>query len=279
MIRWRHIIPAVGIALGALFCGGCIRPETPPVSDLGSAVAAAGERRLVPRTVELLEELAGIHLGKERYSARLEAAAGSDYSGSTAENDPRFNRLLEVELCTLMVFSAKPGETLEKRLSPVVREMLDFEQMVLWSKFDRLKGRPAGDGERGECVLALELTTGWEPARIGEFRFSSLPVPETWKRPAGSVGADLRAVLRTAAELLLLDPQGNAPDRAMTAAKLEELRIGREALAEHYLRDAEKAYAAAPGAETLARWRIAAARYIFETSVPRCLGMLKWKLD
>ena len=279
MIRWRHIIPACGIALAAVFCGGCIQPETPQVSDLGSAVAAAGERRLVPRTVELLEELAGIHLGKEQQSARLEAAAGGDYSGSTAENDPRFNWLLEAELCTLMVFSAKPDETLEKRLSPVVREMLDFEQRVLWSKFAWLKERPAGDGERSECVLALELTTGWEPARIGEFRFSSLPTPETWRRTAGSVGADIRAVLRTAAELLLLDPQGNAPDRVMIAAKLEELRVGRAALAEHYLRNAEKAYAAAPGAETLAQWRIAAARYIFETSVPQCLGMRRWKLD
>ena len=60
---------------------------------------------------------------------------------------------------------------------------------------------------------------------------------------------------------------------------METLRAARTALAEHYLRNAEKAYAAAPGAETLSRWRIALARHIFENVIPRRMGGEKWDLN
>ena len=277
----RHIAIGFCIALGAV-CGGCLRHEAPP-SDLGAACRAACDRRMVPRTVEQLEELAGIHLGRGQQAARLEAASGEDYSGNTAENDPRFNRMLEAELCSLMVFSSRQGETLERRIEPAVREMLCFEQRVLWAKFALLKPRPAEDRERRECILALELTTGWSPERIEAFDFSSLAVPRAMaKRSVGSGDAELgekvRTALRTAAELLLLDSQ-TAPERAMIAAKMEELRTARVALAEHYLRSAEAAHAAAPGAETLRKWRIAAARCAFEKSIPRCMGGDKWNLN
>ena len=59
-----------------------------------------------------------------------------------------------------MVLSLGQNETPEKRMEPVGREMLLFEQRVLWAKFAALKERPADDRERRECVLALELTTG-----------------------------------------------------------------------------------------------------------------------
>ena len=279
MMRLRHIAAVLGIALGAVAGGGCIRGGQAPVSDLGTACAAACERRLVPRTVELLEELAGIHLGREQQAARLEAAGRQDYSGNDAESDPRFNRLREAELCPLMLFSSRPGETLETRLEPPVREMLSFEQRVLWAKFALLKPRPAEDRERRECVLALELTTGWTPERIEAFDFSSLPVPEKGHRTVALYGENISALLRSAAALLLLDPHGAPPDRTSLAAKMDELAAGRVALAVHYLRNAEAAYAAAPGPETLAKWRIADARYAFEKSIPRCMGGDKWNLN
>ena len=262
----------------AAVCGGCFSTEPPP-SDLGSATQAACGRRLAPRTVELLEELARIRLGRERQALRLAAAGRTDYSGSTAENDPRFNWLLEAELCPLMLFSSRKGETPEEYMEPAVREMLLFEQRVLWAKFASLRPRPADDRERRECVLALELATGWAPERIEGFDFTSLPVPEAGKRTAALYGANISAVLRTAAELLLLDPQGTPPDRKLLAAKMDELSLGRKALALHYLREAEKAYAAAPGAENLEKWRIADARYIFENSIPRCMCGDKWDLN
>ena len=275
----RNIAAVFCIALGAVFWGGCIGREDTPISDLGTACRAAYDRRLVPRTVELLEELAGIHLGREQQAARLEAAAGEDYSGSNAENDPRFNWLLEAELCPLVVFASKSGETPEKRMEPVVREMLLFEQRVSWAKFALLKSRPADDRERRDCILALELTTGWTPERIEAFDFFSLPVPEDGMRTAALCGANITAVLHTAAELLLLDPQGTPPDRALLAAKMNELSVGRIALALHYLRSAETAYAAAPGPETLLRWRIADSRYAFENSIPRCMCGDKWNFN
>ena len=261
----------------AAFCGGCLSSDPPP-SDLGTACHAACERRLVPRTVELLEELAGIHLGREQRATRLEAAGRETYSGNTAENDPRFNWLREAELCPLMIFSSRQSETPEKRMEPAVREMLLFEQRVLWAKFASLQPRPADDRERRECVLALELTTGWAPARIEAFDLSSLPVPEPGHRTAALYGVNISAVLRTAAELLLLDPQGAPPDRKLLASKMDELCLGRRALAVHYLRDAEAAYAAAPDAAALEKWRIADARYILEHSIPRCMGGDRWEL-
>ena len=244
---------------------GCVSERPPEVSDLRTAVAAACERRLVPRTVELLEELAGNHLGRERLAARLEAAANDDCRGRTAENDPRFNWLLEAELCADMVFSV-PGETaLEKRMEPVVRGMLRFEQRVLWAKFALLKERPAEDRERRECVLALELTTGWEPARIEAFDLASLELPEPGSVTAKPVRGDASAALRPAAELLLIDPRESEAKRELIAARLAEIRSGRVALAERYLCDAEAAYAARRDAASLAAWRIARARCDFES--------------
>ena len=263
----------------AAFCGGCLRPDPPPASDFGAACHAAYERRLVPRTVELLEELAGIHLGRAHQATRIAAAARADHSGSTAGNDPRFNYLREAELCTLMIFSTRQSDPPEKRMEPAARAMLLFEQHVQWAKFALLKPRPADDRERRECVLALELTTGWTPERIEGFDFTSLPVPEPGERTAALFAVNISAVLRTAAELLLLDPQGAQIDRAALAAKMNEASLGRKALAVHYLRDAEAAYAAAPGPETLEKWRIARARYDFENSIPRCLCGDKWDLN
>ena len=278
MMSLRHIASLLCLAVLGAVCG-CRTGQDAPPSDLGAACRAACARRLVPRTVELLEELAGIHLGREQQAARLAAAGREDYSRNTAENDPRFNWLLEAELCPLVLFSSRTGETPEKRIEPAVREMLDFEQRVLWAKFDLLRSRPADDRERRECVLALELTTNWSPERIEAFDFSSLPVPEKGHRTVAFYGVNITATLRTAAELLLLDPQGTPPAPASLAAGMDELGAGRVALAVHYLRNAEKEYAAAPGPETLAKWRIADARYVFEKSIPRRMCGDKWKLD
>lgn len=263
----KRTIKVAAALFGVLvLAAGCVSECPPEVSDIRTAVAAACERRLVPKTVELLEELAENHLGRERLAARLEAASNDDCRGRTAENDPRFNWLLEAELYADMVFSA-PGETTpEKRMEPVVRGMLRFEQRMLWAKFASLKERPADDRERRECVLALELTTGWDPARIETFDLASLEVPERGGvGSAKAVRGDASASLRAAAELLLVDPQESEAKRELISAKLVEIRSGRVALAVKYLRAAEAEYAAKRDSASLAAWRIAKARCDFES--------------
>ena len=63
MRSWRVIVFGLVLA-GAAHWNGCASVEPPPPGDIRSACAAAHSRRLVSRTVELLEELAWLYLGR-----------------------------------------------------------------------------------------------------------------------------------------------------------------------------------------------------------------------
>ncbi len=252
---------------------GCrVTPSLPP-ADFHSACASAFQRRGLPRTVELLEQLAGRHAGRERQLARLNSATAEEFRGLTAENDPRFMWALEAECCVRMLLLPEPAQAggMEARMEPVALRLLEFEQAVWWAKFAACRDNGPTDREREECLLALALTTGWEESRIVSFDFSTLPLPEGEMRTeeqAADVPDPGAAVIASAAELLRLSGSALVPELAGTKDKLAISRQARIALASRYLRDAERGWRENPSAATLSSWRIARARYLLESALP-----------
>ena len=263
-----HFAPVLTAALLLCAVAGC-RTAPPPRSDLDTACRAAVERRLAPRTVELLESLADRHVGRERQLARLESAVSEDFRRFGAADDPRFVWAHEVECYARMVLLPDAsGAAPATRLEPVARRLLEFEQHLEWA---RLAACGDAAAEREAPIIALRLATGWNEERILAFDFSSLPEPENSAPaalPAQGNIAELGAQLsRRTAELLTLC--GDAAAKPATVeAVLRRSAEARVALAAGYLSRALARWRQEKSPAALAAWRIARARYDLEKSFP-----------
>lgn len=262
----RAFVP--GVALAASLFSGCFSPGIER-ADLDAAVTSAIERRAVPRTVEFLERLADRQVERERQLAQLAAAEREEFTDFTAENDPRFMWALEAECWARVIFNPDPAGP-EALISPTARQLLEFEQSVLWAKLDMLRRDPAAERERAGCLLALGMTTGWSEDRLARFDFSSLPKPEPKVEEQSEPREDAedpgKALVMLAAELLVLSAQA-PPPREEIESHLTKLSAARIALAKRYLDKAEKRLREAPDDAAVAEWRIARARYRLERAV------------
>jgi len=259
------------LALAAVLAAGCSGCRTAPAprNDLKTACRTAVERRLTPRTVELVEALADRHVGRERQLARIEAAVTEDFRRFGAADDPRFVWAHEVECYARMLhLPAASGAAPAERLIPAARCLLKFEQQSNWAKLALCRDSAA---EREGAVLALRLATGWSEERILDFDFSSLPEPESSEAelPAPGNLAELGAqTARRAAELLTLCGDTEAKPETVKAA-LRRSAEARIALAECYLNRARQRWRQERSPAALAEWRIADARYELEKSFPK----------
>lgn len=252
----------------AVFISGIVGCRTAEVTrgDLDAACRAAVERRLTPRTMELLENLADRHVGRDRQLARIEAAANEDFRRFGAADDPRFVWSHEVECYAQLLLPDPSGRSPAARLEPVARRLLEFEQQLEWARLAACRDSAA---EREAPLLALRLATGWSEQRILGFDFSSLPEPG--KSAAAGALADpvepgARAA-RFAAELLTLCGDDKAQPEAFRAA-LRSSAEARRKLAECYLNRALLRWRQEKTPAALAEWRIARARYDLEKSFP-----------
>jgi len=266
--RALRYLPAAALLLAAC-CGAGCRTAAPPRGDLAAAYRAARERRLTPRTVELLENLADRHVARERQLARLETAIGEDFRRFGAADDPRFVWAHEMECyARMMHLPERSGAAPAERLKPVAEKLLKFEQQVNWAKLAACRDSVT---EREAPVLALRLATGWDEARILGFDFASLPEPPTTAASSPAPAADpaeLGArVVRRAAELLTLC-DGRPAETAAVLTALRNSAAARQALAECYLALAEHRLRRDHSPAALAAWRIARARNELEKSFP-----------
>lgn len=252
-------------AVCASVIAGCRTAEVPR-GDLDTACRAAVERRLTPRTMELLENLADRHVGRERQLARIEAAANEDFRRFGAADDPRFVWAHEVECYAQLLLPDPSGRSPAARLEPVARRLLEFEQQLEWARLAACRDSAA---EREAPLLALRIATGWSEKRILGFDFSSLPEPRKSAvpgAPADPVGPGVQAA-RRAAELLTLCGDDTAQPEALRAA-LQSSAEARRKLAECYLNRALRRWRQEKTPAALAEWRIARARYDLEKSFP-----------
>lgn len=261
--RFAPLFSAAALVAAA----GCVSVERPTHDTFDKAVRVAVERRLLPRTYELLESLADRHVGRERQLARLETAITEDFSRFDAADDPRFVWAHEVENYARMLYLPPAEDTSPAtRLRPAALRLIKFEMSVDLSRLAVCRDSAA---EREQVLLALRLATGWSDARLLGFDFSSLPPPEKLPAPksSGDPAACGAQLVRLSAELLALCGGVNVPSSTVEKA-IAKLREARLALAESYLDRAAKAYRGGETPARLAAWRIAAARLVLERGFP-----------
>lgn len=261
--------PGVTFALAAVLCvaaSGCRTTEPPPErDDLASARRAAVERRLDPRTFELLSRMAGLVVARERQLAQYGSVGKEYFRVFGATRDPRFAWAHEVECCVLLAGVPDP----EPRMRKVARRMLEFEQSWEWANLAYFRELPRSDARLEAALIALRISTGWPEERIMMFDFDSLPFPDMEPAPAApekSVDECGMELLRATADLLKLAAKSPPPDKAVTDAALRRLREARIALAKCYLYREWKNLRAEESAAALAGWRIAKARCELEKS-------------
>ena len=261
--------PGVTLALAALLAfAGCRTAEPiPEQDDLASARRAAVERRLDPRTFELLSRMAELVVARERQLAHFASVGKEYFRVFGAGGDPRFDWAHEVECCVLLAGVSDP----EPRMREVARRLLEFEQAHVWADLAQFRELPRTDARLDAALLAVRIATGWPEERIMAFDFDSLPFPDKVSAPAApakSVDECGDELLRATTELLKLAAKSPPPEPAVTEAALGRLRAARIALAECYLYREWKKLRAEKSAASLAAWRIALARYRLEKSFP-----------
>ena len=273
----RLLRPAVVAAALCAAVSGCrMAGAASERDDLDSACRAAVELRLTPRTFELLSRAADQVVGHERQLVRLEAAAREDLGRFGAADDPRFVWAHEMEICVRLMLAAGDAPTADPE--PSVRAaawlLLEFEQAAAWARFAACRERSRDDAEFEAALLNLRISTGWEDERIFGFSFDSLPTPgdgdseyrfEFPERDTTERGVE---TVRATAALLTLAATSPTPERAKFDAALERLEAARRALAESYLRRAERRLESERSDAALAAWRIARARCELERSFP-----------
>jgi len=246
---------------------GCRSTQQQPTHDTFDRVCrVAEERRLLPRTYELLESLADRHVGRERQLARLETAITEDFSRFDAADDPRFVWAHEVESYARMLYLPPEGDVSPAtRMRPAARRLIRFEQTVNLARLAAV----GSAAEREQVLLALRLATGWQDERILGFDFSSLPVPENLPvaESSGTPDACGAQLVRLSAELLALCGRVDIPT-SVVERELAKLRDARVALAESYLARAVREWRDGETPARLAAWRIAAARRELERDFP-----------
>jgi len=239
------------------------RPNGP--DDLDSACDDAVERRLEPRTFELLSRMADLVVSRERQLAHFEAAGNEYFRAFGAGNDPRFVWAHEVECYVQLAAASDP----EPRMREVARRLLEFEQARDWAVLAGVRELPRSDARLDAALMALRISTGWSEERIMSFDFDSLPVPEKALppvRPQRSVEACGAELLRATRALLALAAASPPPEKPELEAAQTRVRSARVALAECYLHRAWEGLRSGRSPATLAAWRIAKARYELEKS-------------
>lgn len=263
MFRVRTALFAAALVLAG--CRAMWRANGP--DDLDSACDDAVERRLEPRTFELLSRMADLVVARERQLAHFEAAGNDYFRVFGAGNDPRFVWAHEVECYVRFAASSDP----EPRVREVARQLLEFEQSCEWANLAQFRELPRSDARLDAALMALRISTGWSEERIMSFDFDSLPVPGTEPlpvRPERSVEACGAELLRATRELLSLAAASPPPEKTVLEAAQTRVRSARVALAECYLDRAWKGLRSGRSPATLAAWRIANARYELEKSFP-----------
>ena len=262
--RFAPLVAAAALLISA----GCRSTAVQPTHDTFDRVCrVAEERRLLPRTYELLESLADRHVGRERQLARLETAITEDFSRFNAADDPRFVWAHEVESYARMLYLPPEGDVSPAtRMRPAARRLIRFEQTV---NLARLAASGDSAAEREQLLLALRLATGWPDERILGFDFSSLPVPESLPvaESSGTPDSCGAQLVRLSAELLALCGRVDIPT-SVGEKELAKLRDARIALAESYLARAVREWRDGETPARLAAWRIAAARRELERDFP-----------
>ena len=254
-------------AVLVLALAGCRswRPNGP--DDLDSACDDAVERRLEPRTFELLSRMADLVVARERQLAHFEAAGNEYFRVFGAGDDPRFVWAHEVECYVRFAASSDP----EPRVREVARRLLEFEQAREWAFLAAMRERPRSDAGFDAALMALRISTGWSEERILGFDFDSLPVPEKEPppvRPKRSVEACGAELLRATRELLALAAASPAPEKTELEAAQSRVRSARVALAESSLYRAWEGLRSDRDPVALAAWRTARARLELEKSFP-----------
>ena len=258
---WTALFAAALVLAG---CRAMWRSNGP--DDLNSACDDAVERRLEPRTFELLSRMADLVVARERQLAQYEAFGKEYFRVFGARNDPRFVWAHEVECYVRFAASSDP----EPRVREVARQLLEFEQACEWAFLAEVRERPRSDAGLDAALMALRISTGWSEERILSFDFASLPVPGKEPPPVDperSVEACGAELLRATRELLALAAASPPPEKTALEAARTRVCSSRVALAECYLRQAWKNLLAGRNAATLAAWRIANARYELEKSL------------
>ena len=233
--------------------------------DLDSACDDAVERRLEPRTFELLSRMADLVVSRERQLAQYEASGNEYFRVFGAGDDPRFVWAHEVEC--YMRFAASPDP--EPRVRVVARKLLEFEQAREWANLAQFRERPRSDAGLDAALMALRISTGWSEERIMSFDFDSLPAPGREPPPVDperSVEACGAELLRATRALLALAAASPPPEKPELEAALDAVRSARIALAECYLYRALVRLGVDRSPGTLAAWRIARARLELEKS-------------
>lgn len=264
--------------LGAALClafAGCRTAERPEErNDLVSARRAAMERRLDPRTFELLSNAADRVVGYERQLARLKSAEKEDLGRYGAADDPRFVWAHEAECCVRLMLAADktPAPDPELEVRKTARLLLDFEQSVAWARLAARREAPRGDAELESVLLTLRISTGWTEDRIMSFDFDSLPSPPkaitTSFVMRGSPAEHGAELVRATEALLALAARSPRPETREIEAALDRVRRARRDLARIYLQRAEDEVVKKRSEVAVAAWRIAKARYELERDFP-----------
>ena len=156
--------PLVTAAVLLIAAAGCRSTVQPTHDTFDKVVRTAVERRLLPRTYELLESLADRHVGRERQLARLETAITEDFSRFGAADDPRFVWAHEVECYARMLYLPPATDNSPAaQMRPAARRLIKFELSVDLSRLAACRDSAA---EREKVLLALRLATGWPDERL-----------------------------------------------------------------------------------------------------------------
>lgn len=273
MFRPLRMLAASGAALCVALAGcraAAVRTEAR--DDFASAYRAAEENKLGPRTFELLSATADGVVEYERRMARLKSAEKEDFARFGAADDPRFVWAHEAECCVHLALAADrtPALDPEAETRKAARRLLRFEQLAVWARLAARREAPRGDAELEGALLALRISTGWPEERILDFDFDSLPQPpEKFPRSAGRSAAECGAELVRATEALLaLAVRSPRPGMREIEAAFARVRAARVALAQSYVRRAEKELESRRSEDALGAWRIAAARCELEKVFP-----------
>lgn len=246
-------------------CRPIWRPNVP--DDLSAACDDAVERRLDPRTFELLSRMADLVVSRERQLAQYETVGKEYFRVFGAGDDPRFVWAHEAECCVRLAAVSDP----EPRMRNAARLLLEFEQACEWANLAEFRDLPRSDARLDAALMALRISTGWPEERMMSFDFDSLPVPEKEpppvrpKRTVEACGAELLSATRA---LLTLSAASPPPEKPQLEAALERVRAARLELAECYLYRAWEGLNSGRTPGALAAWRIARARQELEKSFP-----------
>ena len=264
------------VAAALIFAvAGCRTADAPAKrDDLASACRAAVERRLAPRTFELLSHAADRVVGCERQLTRLKSAEKEDFRRFGAADDPRFDWAHDAECCMHLALAADktPAPDPEAEMRKVAGRLLKFEQSVAWARLAACREAPRGDAGLEAALLTLRISTGWSEERILNFDFDSLPAPPEAITISlvisGSVAERGAELVRATEALLALAVKSPRPEPREIEAALDRVRRARWNLAGLYLQQASDEVVKTRSAAAVAAWRIAAARDELEMSFP-----------